>query len=151
MTRNNLSQLALLLTVLTLTILIACENPCWEPLCYESTVLTFSLLDSAGNDLVFSDSVYFPDQLSIQDSLGNAYPIVPTLYSSYKLDARLSSQYQNYQILIDSTILDHFKVAYKQTHEECCGLTYWIEDIEFATLRTDSLHQYFGYLNIYIE
>lgn len=142
----------LIIALLSVSFLIACESTCWQAQCYDATEFRFNLIDSAGNDLFFGDSaLYAVKHLQIKDSLNNSYVIQSADYGSMKFVVALSEDYLSYQISLEDSTLDFFSVTYEWLEEECCGLTPWVKDVKFQRLRTDISEDYIGSTNIYLE
>ncbi len=123
----------------TLSLFVSCEDPCWRPDCLYSTEYRFNLLDEEGNDLIFGDSAQFSlDELSIIDSLNHSYRIeIGNFGNVSALMVTLSGDQHDYSLILKDQPLDTFSVTFEQTQEECCGLTNWVDVVEFETLRTE--------------
>ncbi len=140
-------------TLLTLTLFVSCEDPCWQADCLRSTEYRFNLLDEEGNDLIIGDSTQFSlDALSVIDSLNNSYQIeIGSFGGVSALIVTLSGDQLDYILILDNKRLDSFKVTFRKVQENCCGLTPWIDNVDFKTLRTEPPKDDVGSTYIYIE
>ena len=140
-------------SLLFLTLLIACEDPCWQAECFYSTEYRFNLIDTSGIDLIIGDRPeYSLNQLMIVDSLNNTYNIkIGDFGETSALIVTLSGEQIHYSLVLNGQVLDNFLVIYELRQEECCGLTPWIINVEFEKLRTELSKDDVGSMYIYPE
>lgn len=127
------------------------EEKCLDPDCYNAGNMRFNLINSAGKDLVFDSTAYQVSEIKVIDLSGREEPIQATVISGTDiLVVDLLHHKGDYQLLLKGTAVDTFKVSYKKTQEECCGETFWVDDVQF-NLPTGSKDPNIGAIPVVIE
>ncbi|AHM62662.1 hypothetical protein D770_22075 [Flammeovirgaceae bacterium 311] len=127
-----------------LTILLFCvgcwsDDKCLSPDCEHSTEFRFNLVDASGADVIFDGTnQYEVSDIAVVDQQGVEYQIVSAKITSVDevLLVDLNGHVNHYDLLLDGEKKDSFTVNFRETNEECCGHTYWIDNIRFNSLQT---------------
>ncbi|HYG03694.1 MAG TPA: hypothetical protein VD927_14700 [Chryseosolibacter sp.] len=126
------------------------DDSCLSPDCANALEMRFNLVDPSGRDLEFDSTHYAVSEIQIIDNAGKSQTVREESVGVPILVVDLIDHEDEYQLVLKGTAVDTFKVSYRQTNEECCGETFWIEDVEF-NLPTGTRAQNIGSLPIVID
>ena len=130
------------------------NDKCLSPDCEHSSEFRFNLIDESGIDVVFDNAhQYEVADIAISDKQGVDYHVkgVKITSSDKVLIVNLDGHVNQYDLLLYGNTIDTFLVSFRETEEECCGKTYWINNVEFSSLDTSLPSTNIGSLHIKIN